>query len=123
MANPHRGTVDIDIGGKPRTLKIDLNALAEAEDRLGVSGMNDILPLLDRVSVRAVRCLLWAALLHEEPDLTEKEVGSWSMNLQEVVSLLVKALGVAFTTVESPAKGAVGNGARPAAKAGTGSKS
>ena len=122
MANPHRGTVDIEIGGKPRTLKIDMNALAEVEDRLNISGLNDILPLLDRVSVRAVRCLLWAALIHEDPDLTEKEVGSWTMNIQEVVSPLIKALGVAFKTPDDP-KAAEGNGARPAAKAGTGSKS
>jgi hypothetical protein len=122
MANPHRGAVAIEIGGKPRTLKIDLNALAEAEDRLKVSGMNDILPLLERVSVRAVRCILWVALIHEDPDLTEQEVGSWTMNLQEVVNLLTKALGVAFTVPDDP-KAAEGNGARPLAEAGTGKKS
>lgn len=126
MANPHRGTVTLTVEGKERTLKIDLNALAEVEDRLKVSGMNDIIPLLERVSIRAVRCLLWAALLHEQPDLTEREVGSWSVDVRQTVEALGQAVGLAFKVpidTSAAAKGAEGNGERPAAMAGTGSKS
>jgi hypothetical protein len=127
VANPHRGTVALEIGGKERTLKIDLNALAEVEDRLKVSGMNDLMPLLERVSIRAVRCLLWAALIHEDPTLTEKDVGAWTMNLQEVVQKLSQALQASFRVELMPTEHAAGvpegNGARPAATAGIGGTS
>lgn len=125
MANPHRGTLEIEIGGKTRTLKFDLNALVEVEDRLKLGGMNEVIPLLERISIRAVRCLLWAGLVHEDPTLTEKDVGAWSINTAEVVTLLGQALGVAFAVSVDPsaAKGAEGNGARPKTSAGTGSRS
>lgn len=125
MANPHRGTVAIEIGGKDRTLKFDLNALAEVEDKLKLGGINDVIPLLERVSIRTVRCLLWAGLIHEDPDLTEREVGSWTIDVREVVPLLAQGIGIAFAvSVDTSAvKGAEGNGARPKTMAGTGSRS
>lgn len=115
MANPHRGTVAIEVGGKDRTLKFDLNALAEVEDRLKLGGINDVIPLLERISIRAVRCLLWAGLAHEDPTLTEKDVGSWNIDVREVVPLLGQAIGIAFavpvdTTAASGAKESAGNG-------------
>lgn len=125
MANPHRGGVAIEVGGKDRTLKFDLNALAEVEDRLKLSGINDVIPLLERISIRTVRCLLWAGLFHEDPTLTEKDVGSWNIDVRDVVPLLGQAIGIAFAVPidTSGAKGAEGNGKRPAASVGTGSKS
>ncbi|MBC9786294.1 hypothetical protein H1S01_17690 [Heliobacterium chlorum] len=71
MANKQRGIVDIVLD-KPRKLRYTLNALAEIEDKLGVSvtelnGAN--------LGMKAIRTFLWAGLAHEDEDLTEREVG------------------------------------------------
>ncbi|MCW2279109.1 hypothetical protein [Heliophilum fasciatum] len=73
MANKHKALVEIVLD-KPRTLRYDLNALAEMEAKLGVS-----LQELDQLTmgVKQLRTFLWAGLIHEDPTLTEHEVGGW----------------------------------------------
>ena len=60
--------------GVERHLKFDLNAMAELEDRYG--SVDAAFEQLDKNSIKAVRFILWAGLIHEEPELTEKQVGS-----------------------------------------------
>ena len=52
--------------------RYDLNALAEIEEKLGVK-----LDQLDKVQmgVKELRTFLWAGLIHEDDNLTEREVG------------------------------------------------
>jgi len=57
---------------KVRTLKIDFNALCAAEEATGATfafGM--------QWSYKNIRALAWAALLHEDPELTQDQVGKW----------------------------------------------
>ena len=83
-------TVTLELGGRARRLKYDLNAIAEIGERLGITVRLSNLggDLLEReLPLKAVRTILWAGLVHEDPDLTEEKVGSWvdQDNLQEVM--------------------------------------
>jgi hypothetical protein len=50
-----------------------LNSLAEIEDKLGVplSKLAEV-----ELGVKTVRAMLWAGLIHEDEELTEREVGN-----------------------------------------------
>lgn len=60
--------------GKERHLKYTLNALVEIEDKYGTVDAG--FELLDKGSIKAARFILWAGLIHEDPALTEVEVGA-----------------------------------------------
>lgn len=61
--------------GKERTIRFTLNALAELEDKFGsVQAAFD--KLEKEKSMKALRTILWAGLLHESPNITEQEVGN-----------------------------------------------
>ena len=78
--------------GVERTLRYDLNALAEMEDRYGSVGA--ALKALENNSIKAVRFVLWAGLIHEEPGLTEQKVGS--LIDMKLIQELVGSVGDAF---------------------------
>ena len=63
--------VTLNVGGKDRILKYDLNAMAELEDVYG--DLDGIQAALSSFSSKALRKFLWAGLIHEDPNLTEKE--------------------------------------------------
>jgi len=66
-----RIVVELD---KPRTIKFDLNAFVELEEMYG--SFEQAMKELEKGSIKAVRALLWAGLLHEEPTLTLQKVGT-----------------------------------------------
>ena len=73
-------TVTIELGGKERHLKIDLNAIAEIGEQLNFiirpkTFQQDLMST--SFSPSALRGILWACLRHEDPDLTIEQVGSW----------------------------------------------
>lgn len=78
--------------GVERTVKFDLNALAELEDRYGT--VDAAFEALDSNSIKAVRFVLWAGLVHEDPELTEQKVGSLIdiKYLQELMGTLGEAM-------------------------------
>lgn len=78
--------------GVERTLCYDLNAMAEMEDKYGT--VDDAFKALEGNSIKAVRFMLWAGLVHDDPSLTEQQVGS----LIDVAYLheLMTSLGEAF---------------------------
>ena len=78
--------------GVKRTLVFDLNAMAELEDRYG--SIDEAFAMLDKNSIKAIRCILWAGLIHEDPDLTEQKVGSL-IDMQYLQDLM-GSLGEAF---------------------------
>lgn len=80
------------LDGVERTLRYDLNAMAELEDRYGT--VEAAFEALDKNSIKAIRCVLWAGLLHAEPDLTEQQVGSMidMTSLQDLMSNVGSAL-------------------------------
>ena len=78
--------------GVERTIKFTLNAMAELEDRYG--SVDEAFKQLDNNSIKAVRCILWAGLTHEDPDLTEQQVGNL-IDIQYMQDLMA-SLGSAF---------------------------
>lgn len=58
---------------KPRTIVFDLNSFAELEDQFG--SVQAVLDQMSSGSVKALRLLLWAGLMHEDPNLTPKDAG------------------------------------------------
>lgn len=71
MANKQRGYIEIELD-KTRRLRYTLNSLAEIEEKLGVP----VQKLAEaEMGMKAVRVFLWAGLIHEDAELTEREVG------------------------------------------------
>jgi hypothetical protein len=85
--------VDIELGGETRHLRLNLNAIASFEEATGnsIGAMRDE---LGRVPVRALRILLWALLVTDDPKLTINQVGSWVEldNLQYVSEQVTEVL-------------------------------
>ena len=78
--------------GVEREVRITLNAMAELEDRYG--SVDAAFEALNNNSMKAVRCVLWASLLHTEEGLTEQQVGNLidTRCMAEIMSNLTKAL-------------------------------
>lgn len=69
---------------KTRQLKFTLNSFAEMEDRYGT--VDDALKAMEGGSIKAIRFMLWAGLIHEDEELTEKKVGVL-IELQDLAEL------------------------------------
>jgi len=119
MSNPYRGEVAIEIGGKRRTLRFDLNALAEIEQALGLRGLDATLAALSNLGYREARAALWAGLKHECPALTLEEVGSWDLlsnkmrGLRDAIDKITEAMAAAFGTEETNRDGEPGEAQAP----------
>lgn len=108
-----KGTLLKDLGGKDRYLLFDLNAWAEIGERLDIKVrlahfQEDLLDT--RLPPRALRVLIWGGLIHEDPELTEEQVGAWvdEENIGEIVSaFFARFAGTSPGTVEAVA-GALG---------------
>ena len=79
--------------GKERHLRFTLNALAELEDKYG-SVEAAFSKVEKENSVSALRYVLWAGLMWEDDELTEKQVGNLiDLNyMQEMITTLGVAL-------------------------------
>lgn len=69
---------------KKRELKFTLNSFAEMEDKFG--SVDLALEKMEKGSIKAVRFMLWAGLIHEDDELTEKQVGNM-IELQDLQEL------------------------------------
>lgn len=94
MANKQKALVEVELGGEKRTLRFTLNSLAEIEDKLGVplSKLSEV-----ELGVKTVRTMLWAALIHEDEEITEKQVGNMVdfENLEYVQNKVSEAFALA----------------------------
>jgi hypothetical protein len=90
--------------GVERTLRFTLNAMAELEDKYG--SVDAAFAKLDEGSIKAVRFILWAGLIHEDPDLTEQQVGNLIdiQYMQELMSSVGDALDSDMPVSAEPAK-------------------
>jgi hypothetical protein len=81
---------------KERHLVFDLNAFCEIEDKFG--SITEAFKALENVSMKAIRTLLWAGLLHEDESLTEKEVGKMIdiANISELAKAVTEAMNTAL---------------------------
>lgn len=80
------------LDGVERTIRYDLNAMAELEDKYG--SVDAAFETLNTNSVKALRYILWVGLMHEDENLTEQKVGS----LIDITSMaaIMSTLGEAF---------------------------
>jgi len=85
---------------KERTLFYDFNALIELEEIYGtvteaMSGLGDL-------RVKNIRDMIWAGLLHEDENLTQKQVGKMltMANLEEVALKISESLGISLPEPE-----------------------
>lgn len=79
MANKERGEVSFQIEGQTYTLRLDLNALCEAEAVLSTPERmvtwQQALQMAERNSLSALRAILWASLQPHHPHLSLNDVG------------------------------------------------
>lgn len=90
--------VQVELGGKVRTLKYTLWAVGEIGERLHIklrlSHLNEDL-MGTPLSLRALTTILWAGLIHAEPELTEQQVGEWvdQGNVRDVLNAFFSLFG------------------------------
>jgi hypothetical protein len=106
----------ITMGGKLRTIKYDLNAYAELENRYG--SVETAMAELKTGKIGSIKVILWAGLIHEEANIDEitgeptsynmtpYEVGSWidTSMIGEVTDLMTRALTKALPEEEKEQK-------------------
>lgn len=99
--------------GIERTLRYTLNAMAEMEDKYGT--VDAAFAELDKGSIKAVRFILWAGLIHEDPKLTEQQVGNLIdvQYLQDLMNTMGTALDSDLPNTESPKNLPDGNTSDP----------
>lgn len=80
---PQQKTVDIELGGRVRTLRLDLNALCGlAEEGQDIDSLK-LLIVAGKTSLLIVRLMLWAFLITdaklngEDSNFTVRTVGGW----------------------------------------------
>lgn len=90
-------TMNLD---KERHLKFDLNAFAMLEEKYG--SIDEALRKIENGSITALRFILWAGLVHEDPTLTVEDVGRMFdiRNLSEVSKQIFEAVGAAMPSRE-----------------------
>jgi hypothetical protein len=94
--------VTIQLGGKERHLLITMNSLIAIEEKTGRNVLEgDIIP--EKMALKDVRLLVWAGLLHEEPNLTLEEAGA--MIRLDSLATLAAALGTAIKAALPESKG------------------
>lgn len=95
-------SVPLELGGKLRHLKLDLNAMASFEEVTGQSLFGASISDISNMGARALRALIWSCLLHEEPDLTVETVGGWVdiNNLADIAMQLNTAIAEAMPEAE-----------------------
>ncbi len=86
---------------KERTLKLDLNAMVAFEEVTGHNLMKGQFKS-DDMTPKDLRAILWACLLHEDENLTEKQVGSWitAENMEEIAEHLNESFELAMPQSE-----------------------
>jgi len=77
---------------KERNLRFDLNTFANLEDIYG--SIDEAMKKMEQGSVKAIRAILWSALVHEDPALTQKAVGAMLAitDLNEIAGTLTEAI-------------------------------
>jgi hypothetical protein len=77
---------------KERRLRYDLNAMCMVEELTGESLMD----LMRKPTIKNMRTVIWAGLIHEDPAITQEAVGNLIDlgELKDVIRLIHKALGL-----------------------------
>lgn len=88
---------------RERTLILSFNAMCKAEE---VTGVNFLMGDVVFSSVRVLRALVWAGLLHEDPTLTLEQVGELIQDVgaDEIVDTVMKAYAAAMPDAQPEAE-------------------
>lgn len=95
IVRPTSKAVPLELGGKTRHLLLDFNALAAFEEK---TGKNVFKFDWDNLSAKDTRVLIWACLLHEDPELMLEQVGSWMTfeSIPEITAALQQVMKSSF---------------------------
>lgn len=96
MTADPRGDRRIQLGGRRRVLRYDFNALCDLERALGVIGVVALKQRLNDFGFATIRAFVWAAVLHDEPDVSLREVGGWLGTDLKKLEQVGEAVGEAF---------------------------
>ena len=99
MSKQREPEIAVELGGKIRHLRVDINALATFEE---ITGLNLLKPSVQKeleegMTISQVRAFLYACLVHEDASLTLTQVGSFITvrNMEEVMSRIAEAKEIA----------------------------
>jgi hypothetical protein len=86
---------------KERTLLYDFNAFIELEEIYG--DINKVFKGLEGMKIKPIRDMIWAGLIHEDENLTRKQVGKMlnMANMQEIAAKIMEALGISLPEPEA----------------------
>lgn len=125
MANPHKGEVAFEAGGKSYTLRYSIDAICALEEATGkgIVALSTELSAAGTISMGLLRQVVWAGLREQHPDVDLKCAGELIVDaggLTKMIEYVGSALSRAFPQPEEPAAGAA---ARPPVpdQSGTGS--
>ena len=99
MANKHKGYIDINVGGKKRTLHFSMNFWSEFTEQLDIS-LQDIGNVFENgISLKGLRALIYSAILANdqeqgnEIDYNIFSVGTWLDDLEaETINDIVNTM-------------------------------
>lgn len=99
MANKHKGYIDINVGGKKRTLHFSMNFWSEFTEQLDIS-LQDIGNVFENgISLKGLRALIYSAILANdlengnEIDYNIYSVGTWLDDLEaETINDIVNTM-------------------------------
>lgn len=109
--------VKLELGGKTRTVRFDLNAFAELENKYG--SVDAAMQQLNEGKIGVVKMVLWAGLIHEEAvlddvtgepiryNITPYQVGSWISPTD--LPTIMQSINEAVTIGLPPAEAVVNN--------------
>lgn len=123
----------VQMGGKLRTIKFDMNSFALLEDRFGT--IQKAMEGFQKRKIKDIRVVLWTALVHEEVkewdettgeplsyNMTSYDVGSWisPAMMNDVIIKLSEAMAGDMPDFDDMVKAAEAELAKEQAKAGSG---
>lgn len=99
MANKHKGYIDIQVGGKKRTLHFSMNFWSEFTEQLGVP-LHEIGDVFTKgISIKGLRALVYAGILANDQEQGNKidynifSVGTWLDDLEpEKINAIVETM-------------------------------
>ena len=84
--------IPVKIGGKVRNLFYNFTAISRLQK--SYTNTDEMFDALGSGNVDDIVRFLWAGFIHEDPELTEEEVGSWCgfSNIPQIMILIYKAI-------------------------------
>lgn len=112
---PPKTGAKLRLGGKIRTLRYTAPALGRAQDEMGGQTLVQAVASLGQVSIRAITVMVWAGLLHDDPDLSVEDAAELiEPPLRPAIDAIMEALGPWISDAED--EDAEGNAEAPTAK-------